>query len=547
MQRLSGGCYFTKIDLADAYNQILLGPESQKKLALSTHQGVLLQLRLPFGINSAPGYFQEIMDQLTRDLPGVAVYLDDILVSGSSPQEHLSNLRRLLQRLYEKGLRCRMEKCSFAQPSVEYLRHMLSQNGIATGPKVEAVQKMPAPTKVPSLRSFLGSIQFYSKFLPNLSTTLEPLHQLTKKGATWKWDEREQAAFDKTKDALTADTVLAHFNTSLPVGMACDASEVGIGAVLFHRYPDGSERPISNVSKTLASTQRKYSQIQKEALAIVFALKRFHHFLYGRKSVLVTDHKPLLALFGPTKETPALAANRLARWALMLNQYEYTVEYRKASHHGNADSLSRNPIGADTLFDMEESSADVDTVCTVKMIGQQLSPTDPGVVRKETSKDTVLSTVIRYTQEGWPLDLEHTATNSDETTNTEGNFTYNVRSFKKLTDSLSVASGCLFHGSRLVIPTSLQAQVLDILHLGHFGRQRMKQLARTAVYWPGIDAAIVRISQNCASCAEHQNKPSKAPIHPWILPEKPWSRVHVDHAINFMGSNWLVIVDAHSK
>ena len=187
---------------------------------------------------------------------------------------------------------------------------------------------MPSPTNVPSLRSFLGSIQFYSKFLPNLSTTLEPLHQLTKKGATWKWDEREQAAFDKTEDTITADTVLAHFNTSLPVGMACDASEVGIGAVLFHRYPDGSERPISNVSKTLTSTQRKYSQIQKEALAIVFALKKFHHFLYGRKFVLVTDHKPRLALFGPTKETPVLAANRLARWALMLNQYEYTVEYR---------------------------------------------------------------------------------------------------------------------------------------------------------------------------------------------------------------------------
>ena len=149
MERLSGGCYFTKIDLADAYNQILLGPESQKKLALSTYRGVLLQLRLLFGISSAPGYFQEIMDQLTRDLPGVAVYLDDILVGGSSPQEHLSNLRRLLQRLYEKGLRCRMEKCSFAQPSVEYLGHMLSQKGIATGPKVEAVQKMPAPTNVP--------------------------------------------------------------------------------------------------------------------------------------------------------------------------------------------------------------------------------------------------------------------------------------------------------------------------------------------------------------------------------------------------------------
>ena len=133
VQCLSGGCYFTKIDLADAYNQILLGPEFQKRLALSTHQGVLLQQRLPFGISSAPGYFQEIMDQLTRDLPGVAVYMDDILVSGTSPQGHLNNLRRLLQRLRDKGLRCRLEKCTFAQPCVEYLGHLLSQEGIAKG------------------------------------------------------------------------------------------------------------------------------------------------------------------------------------------------------------------------------------------------------------------------------------------------------------------------------------------------------------------------------------------------------------------------------
>ena len=541
IQRLSGGCYFTKIDLADAYNQIPLGPVSQKRLALSTHQGVLLQQRLPFGISSAPGYFQEIMDQLTRDLPGVAVYMDDILVSGTSPQDHLNNLRRLLQRLHEKGLRCRLEKCTFAQPYVEYLGHLLSREGIAKGTKADAVGKMPAPSNVSKLRSFLGSIQFYSKFLPSLATTLEPLHRLIKKGATWNWGAREQDAFDKVKDALTSDTVLVHFDASLPLGISCDASEFGIGAVLFHRYPDGTERPIFNVSKTLTATQRNYSQIQREALAIVFALMKFHHFLYGRKFILVTDHKPLLALFGPNKAIPALAANRLARWALMLTQYEYTVEYRKSSHHGNADALSRNPVGPDAVFDTAESSADSDTVCSVKMISRQLSPTDPGVVRKETAKDPVLSAVVRYAREGWPQGP------STDTTTVEDSHMQTVQLFKKLKDSLSVTNGCLFYGSRLVIPTSLQPQVLEILHLGHFGIQRMKQLARTAVYWPGVDAAIVRMSQDCLSCAEHQNKPTKAPIHPWMVPEKPWSRIHVDHAINFMGSHWLVAVDAYSK
>ena len=148
MQRLSGGYYFTKIDLVDAYNQVKLSPESQQQLALSTHRGILLQTRLPFGISSAPGYFQEIMDRLTCDLKGVAVYLDDILVSGANANEHLQNLRALLQRLQEKGLRCRLEKCDFAQPSVEYLGHTLSRQGVSKGSKVDAIVKMPPPTDI---------------------------------------------------------------------------------------------------------------------------------------------------------------------------------------------------------------------------------------------------------------------------------------------------------------------------------------------------------------------------------------------------------------
>lgn len=172
-------------DLADAYNQIPLAPESQKRLALSTHKGVLLQKVLPFGISSVPGYFQEIMDKLTADLPGVAVYLDDLLVSGNTAQEHRDNLHRLLSRLDEKNLRCRREKCSFGQPSVEYLGHLLASEGIAKGAKVEAVLHMPPPSDISTLRSFMGQVQFYSKFLKNLSTVAEPLYALTKKDAKW--------------------------------------------------------------------------------------------------------------------------------------------------------------------------------------------------------------------------------------------------------------------------------------------------------------------------------------------------------------------------
>ena len=175
----------------------------------------------------------------------------------------------------------------------------------------------------------------------------------------------------------------------------------------------------------------------------------------------------------------------------------------------------------------------MDMVCAIKVLSLQIQPVDANILRQESQKDPVISTVMRYVREGWPS--KNIETNDK------------VSTFRKLSDSLSTCHGCLIHGSRVVIPQSLQSKVLDLLHLGHFGMERMKQLARTAVYWPGIDAAIKMASRRCDSCGEHQNKPSKPPVHPWMLPEKPWSRLHLDHAINFMGKDWLVITDAYSK
>ncbi|MEE4247163.1 MAG: RNase H-like domain-containing protein [Kangiellaceae bacterium] len=501
MRKLGGGYGFTKIDLADAYNQIKLGHQSQKKLALNTHRGVLLQKRLPFGIKSAPGYFQQVMDQLTNDLPGVAVYLDDILVSGKDAEDHLANLQRILQRLDEKGFRCRLEKCSFAQPFVEYLGHFLSKEGIAKGPKVNAVIAMPSPTDVSSLKAFLGSLQFYAKFLPShLASAAEPLYRLTRKNTSWQWGEEQQKSFQQLKDWLSSDNVLVHFDPALPLGLACDASSVGIGAVLFHRYPDGSERPISNVSKTLTTSQRNYSQIQKEALSIVFGLKKFYQYLYGRRFCLVTDHRPLETMFGPNKPTPALAANRLARWALLLSQFDYIVEYRRTTDHGNADALSRLPIPrADVHFDREEDEEDQQMVCSINDIDEKISPANHGSLARESAKDLTISKVMRFTREGWPP--------------SKSNEEFEMQRFRKVADSLSCINGCLVHGSRVVIPASLRAIVLDLLHLGHFGMQRMKQLARTSVYWPNIDDDIEGTCRRCTSCAEHQNKPSKPADH----------------------------------
>ena len=533
MQKLGGGFKFTKIDLADAYNQVRLAPESRKRLALSTHRGVFLQNVLPFGISSAPGYFQKIMDDITKDLPGVAVYLDDILVSGKNEKDHLFNLKCLLQRLSEHGLRCRKEKCEFAKPSVEYLGHVLSQQGISKGTKVDAVLKMPAPKDVSTLRSFLGSVQFYGKFLPScFSTDAAPLYKLLRRDVSWKWGPTEAKAFNTLKELLSSDSLLIHFDPSLPIGIACDASSVGIGATLFHRFSNGDEKPIANVSKLLTASQRNYSQIQKEALSIIFALKKFYQYLYGRSFIIVTDHKPLLTLFASDKPVPGLAANRLARWALFLGQFQYSLEFRKTNHHQNADALSRLPSSEDPIFDEEEEEDDSAMVCSIETLSLQIQSADASLVKKETSKDPVLGKVMLFTREGWPSNLP-----SDDP----------VQQFRRIADSLSNCQGCLLYGTRLVIPSTLRKQVLQLLHTSHLGMQRMKQLARTAVYWPNIDSDIVELCRSCISCCEHRNAPAKLPNHPWILPEKPWSRVHVDHAINFMGQNWLVMVDAFSK
>ena len=244
---------------------------------------------------------------------GVAVYLDDILVSGSNEEDHLHNLRCLLERLRAKGLRCRKDKCTFAESSVEYLGNVLSEDGIRKGPKVDAVLRMPPQMDVSSFRSFLGSLQFYAKFLPpTYSKIAEPLYKLTKKKVSWRWGVLEKRAFYQLRSLLSTDDVLIHFDPSLPLKLATDTSQV-VGATRFHRLFDGSERPIANASKTLAPAQRRYSQLQKEAWAFVFSFKKFYQFLYGRHFLLVTDHKPFLTLFGPSKPVPALVANRLAR------------------------------------------------------------------------------------------------------------------------------------------------------------------------------------------------------------------------------------------
>ena len=284
---------------------MLLASGSEKYLTINTHLGLYQYTRLPFGVASAPALFQRAMDIILQGITGVICYIDDILISGESDEQHLDRVEEVLKRLAEHGLRVKQKKCEFLKPSVEYLGHRIDREGLHTLPsKVSAIVDAPEPKNVQELRSFLGLLNYYSKFIANLASILHPLNRLLRNDVSWKWSSACACAFKKAKQSLVSSQVLAYYNPELPIKMAADASAYGVCAVISHTYPDGSEKPIAFASRTLSKSQKNYAQIEKEALGLVFGVRRFHQYLYGRKFTLVTDHKPLTTIFGPKKGIP---------------------------------------------------------------------------------------------------------------------------------------------------------------------------------------------------------------------------------------------------
>ena len=196
-----------------------------------------------------------------------------------------------------------------------------------------------SPTNVTELKSYLALLNYYGKFLPNLATTLHPLYDLLQKDRPWKWTEACEGVFVKSKKQLQDSPLLVHYDLKKSLRLACDASPYGVGAFISHVMKNGEEKPFA--SRTLTASERNYSQIGKEALSIVFGVKRFHSYLYGRRFTLLTDHQPLVTILGPKTGVPPLAAARMQRWSLMLAAYQYEIEYRKSAEHAKADALSR--------------------------------------------------------------------------------------------------------------------------------------------------------------------------------------------------------------
>ena len=232
-----------------------------------------------------------------------------MIITGSNDSEHLKNLEAVLQHLPEFGLRANMAKCVFFKERIEFCGYSVDRNGLHQNTdKVKAITEARRPTNVSQVKSFTGMVNYYHKFLPNIASVFFPLHELTQKGKKFHWSEGCQKAFDKAKQLVASNKLLTHYGPELPVVVQADASQYGLGAVMSHIMPNGLEKPILFLSRSLTKSERNYSQIQKEATSIYWAVKKRYHFLYGRHFTLITDHKPLTSILHPHKGIPVMTA-----------------------------------------------------------------------------------------------------------------------------------------------------------------------------------------------------------------------------------------------
>ncbi|XP_060774421.1 uncharacterized protein K02A2.6-like [Neoarius graeffei] len=492
--RLAGGVIFSKLDLKQAYQQLVLDDAAAELLTINTHCGLFQARRLQFGVSTAVSIFQRFMDTLLAGIP-------------------------------EAGLRLQKEKSIFAASQVEFLGFRVDKDGVRpTSEKVEAIQKVPSPQNKTQLQSFLGLLNFYSCFLPNKATVLEALHRLLDQSSTWHWNDEHEKAYTVAKQLLQADGVLTHYDESKPLAIACDASPYGLGALLFHIEPDGREAPICFASRTLSLTERNYAQIDKEALAVIFAIRKFHQYLAGCHFVFFTDHKPLLGLLQHSKPMPSVLSPRMLRWSVILGAYDYELCYRPGKQLANADALSCLPLPSTVAV----------TPPPLEVLLLEMVPDAPlyaSRIAALTLKDPILSHVLRWVLHGWPAKVPDAR----------------FKPFLNCRHELSAHKDCLLWGSRVVVPNLAREGVLAMLHDAHPGIVRMKGLGRSYVWWPGMDAAIEQTVKSCDICQRSCHAPPTAQLHPWEWTTKKWSRLHIDFAGPFQGKTFLIVVDSHSK
>ncbi|CAH8483492.1 unnamed protein product [Schistosoma turkestanicum] len=336
LNRLHGSKVFSKVDLKDAYLQIPLDQSSSILTTINTPFGLFKYNFLPFGLSCSPAIFQEVMNKVVSDLEGVEVYQDDLIVHGADKGVHDQRLIALLRRLIEKNITVNPNKCSFSVSSFECLGYLVDGNGFRPDMKrLAPLTNAPSPKNLTELRSLVGALQYYSRFIPNFSCRANCLSNILTSNS-FKWGEEQESCLRSLLKFLQSDAVFRTYSPSVQSVLITDASPVGIGAVFKQEG-----RPVICVSRKLTVTEQGYSQTKREALAVSWAVKRLHKYLFGKKFTIVTDHEALQFIYHPEKSLARASAAMVQRWSIAFSTYDYTVQHRSAKQIQHVDYISR--------------------------------------------------------------------------------------------------------------------------------------------------------------------------------------------------------------
>lgn len=512
MVDLNSSTVFSKLDLSNAYHQLELDESCRYITTFSTHVGLRRYKRLLFGVNAASEIFQKVISDLLADIPGAKNLSDDVIVHGKTQADHDQALGLTLQKLASSGVKLNKDKCIFSVSKITFYGNVFSNVGLSADPeKIKNIVGQAAPKNPAEVRLFLGMTQYVSRYIPQYATLTEPLRQLTRKDIPWSWAQREQTAFDNLKSALSGAQVMAYFDPKKSTEILVDASPVGVAAMLMQEG-----KVISYASRALTDVEQRYSQTDREMLAIVYGVEHFHLYLFGSEFTVVTDHKPLLGIVKSQK--PATA--HVERWRLRLMPYQFNLEYRPGKDEQNpADYMSRHPY--------EQPKRENAAEAYIAFISKHAVPKAMTLdeVRNATRESPSLQKVMVAIQTGkWWGDPD-------------------LLPFVQFKDELSIYDGVILRDHRLLIPSPLQERVVEIAHHTHQGIVKTKQLIREKVWFPGIDKMVENTVKACIPCQASYPGPNKRePICPTPLPSGPWSEVAVDFAGPFPSGQYLLVV-----
>ena len=530
INKIAARSVYSKLDCNSGYFQLELDDASRKLTTFITPFGRFRFKRMPYGISSGPEIFQKYMDEALSDIPGVVVQMDDILVEGSDCAEHDARLKSVLDKLAELGLTLNLDKCIIAETKLEYLGQMVDGGTIRKDPsKVQAIHNISEPTNTTELRRFLGVVNQLMKFCPNLSDLTKPLRDLLKKDSVWQWGPEQAQAFEKLKQELTSDRVLSMYDPNRETVVTADASSYGLGAVICQRQENGEMKPIAYASRSMTETECRYAQIEKEALAITWAMEHWADLLVGLQKLKVeTDHKPLVPLLS-TKYIHELPI-RVQRFRMRLMRFNFTITHVPGKYLYTADALSRDPdVSAKAQESLRDLNELVETYVNTIMVTLPVVDSRLDEIRLQTKRDDELKVVMHYVQHGWPE------------RSPKGPF----GKYWKERGNISLHEGLLMRGSRIMIPQSMQPDVLRYLHDGHQGITKTRAKAADSVWWPGISRDIDKVVRNCAMCEKYRRERVE-PMKGFPFPERPWSLIGSDF-FDYGGRKYILVVDYYSR